>query len=251
MNKRSIYKIIGLVVAIAVLGGSAVRAVQVNESARDYALRVAADLARAYPSSEIAEKLLETIVKMDDEQLGGTLLAGEQTETNFREVGRIDVDENKVMIFGSLHGKQTASTASTTFSEKNLTGQDIFVTDVMVKLTGTVSTSFFFSMGTSTSGAVAFNAGNTSDVGGIIDDYEFPTSTLNVEYSNGYLSVIGGPTSSMPMKITSSTYITGFLQNEDAGTGGRCKPQICESVTSSARGYDIEYVINYFRLKDY
>lgn len=161
--------------------------------------------------------------------------------TNVRLSGKLTLDNvNVAMDMGSLDAADGEFKASF----QNTTGGDVFVEYTGGIFDGTASSTFEFNIATSTYSLAASNTWKNSDAdltySGVIDSLSVPTSTIDKVFS---IDKDKGTNGQQMIKLADDEWVNLILTNPYQNG---CTGSLCESASSTARGFDIDYMIRYF-----
>lgn len=237
---------------VVLVGGRAVLAV--SETPAEEKLKISlANFLDNNPNSELAILLARTL------SLGGVASGNESTgaveelekgNNPVRNVCFKDSDNQYQTVCEGWEEFDLPST-TTTYSEQNRLGQNFYIDYAEAELTGTVSSTFRLYLGvTNTPAGIPINATALTLPNQLIDGYQFVTSTTNIQDKFNYRNVVTmfntSTFTNQFVRVATSSYVTVFLQ---AYTGTVCGADVCEPVTSTARGYSgkIRYHYHYRR----
>lgn len=240
-----------LLMAVAVLGTRSV--VQASPEAQDLIVRVLASQVEKTGDSKaidfLGNFLLGSVAAPAETELGLNVLQDDDAVSHTFENCLRQFGTNEEWCEGFIEMDiPTVASATTSDAFYNNSGHALIVDYAEVQLTGTVSSTFIVNMGTSTVSAVPVNS--TSPPSGLIDGYTFSTSTANVVTDTSYRNLINshedqGTLGEQTVQVPDSSYILLFLDNNWEG----CNGSYCESVTSSARGYDGSWRLKYHYIR--
>lgn len=220
-SKTKIWFIAFLLVAVLGLGGLA-------RADLDFKTLLAEKIA-ANVSPQILEKLNSV-----DNVLGLNVINTSNTGlTNVRIGGELQQASSETQTYYTVtqYDVEPWPTATTTISFKN--DQTVTSTvSVQIVMSGVVSSTVNFSCGTSTTGFVAYDTSD-EEPQNLIDDYQAATST----YGKVISSIDGGDNGTAGFasaELAPNQYLTCFAQNIYVAG---CTGSICESVTSTNRGW--------------
>lgn len=129
-------------------------------------------------------------------------------------------------------------------SFQNKTGRVMCADLAVVRTTGTASSSYRITVGTSTSATVSDFAALTGDNRSIID-FSFATSTTATS-SNSVHGV--GAVAGVVCVNADEYYNIALRAGTSTTASAGCNGATCESATSTNRGFDIIYYLRYFGL---
>lgn len=190
------------------------------------------------PDSQVAMALAKYLGV--DENLSAVKMQETQDISPFNKIFyRNGVSNSGIVEFWAQVDLPTATTTEALdFSSlvSTAVGGEVYIDYAEVRITGAVSSSFNFSVGTSTVPYIVYNSAGYPD--GLIDDTNFVTSTADVSGVAGYRNLrnsiadVGTNGKQVVMVNATYPYLTFFMQKADAGSYA-----LSGSVTSSIRGW--------------